>query len=53
MRIGQLPSTFIEASHARQLGSKRIYTDEGIERATEQLAKSESRTSIRRMRGSG
>ena len=38
----------------RQLGSKRIYTDEGIVQATEQLAKSENGKNIRRMaRGSG
>jgi hypothetical protein len=38
----------------RQLGNKRIYTDEGIEQATDQLAKSEGGKNIRRMaRGSG
>jgi hypothetical protein len=38
----------------RPLGNKHIYTDEGIERATQQLAKSEGGKSIRRMaRGSG
>ncbi|KAI0308027.1 P-loop containing nucleoside triphosphate hydrolase protein [Multifurca ochricompacta] len=38
----------------RQLGKKQVYTDESIERATEQLAKSESGRGIRRMgRGSG
>jgi len=41
---------------ARQLGNKRIYTEEGIEQATDQLAKSDdgSGRNIRRMaRGSG
>ncbi|KAH9968742.1 P-loop containing nucleoside triphosphate hydrolase protein [Russula dissimulans] len=37
----------------KQLGSKRVYTEEAIEQATEQLAKSESGRGIRRMaRGS-
>ena len=38
----------------RQLGNKRVYTDESIEQATDQLAKSENGRNIRRMaRGSG
>lgn len=38
----------------RQLANKRVYTDEGIEQATDQLAKSEGGKNIRRMaRGSG
>ena len=54
MRISQLPSTLIDASGSRQLGNKNIYTDEGIEQATEQLAKSAGGKNIRRMaRGSG
>lgn len=38
----------------RQLGNNRVYTDESIEQATDQLARSENGRNIRRMaRGSG